>query len=58
MSGVRVRLLASFAALVAGAVAVVVVLDLLHTTLGKEKPVKYPSGIIQRSTGCSPSWPR
>ena len=34
MSGVRVRLLASFAALAAGAVAVAVVLDLLHTTLG------------------------
>jgi hypothetical protein len=34
MSGVHLRLLASFAALVAGAVAVVIVLDLLHTTLG------------------------
>jgi len=34
MSGVRLRLLASFLALVAGAVAVIIVLDLLHTTLG------------------------
>jgi hypothetical protein len=34
VSGVHLRLLASFAALVAGAVAVVIVLDLLHTTLG------------------------
>jgi hypothetical protein len=34
MNGVRVRLLASFAALIAGAIAVVIVLELLHTTLG------------------------
>jgi hypothetical protein len=34
MSGIRLRLLASFAAMVAGAVAVIVVLELLRTTLG------------------------
>lgn len=34
MSGVHLKLLASFAALIAGAVALIVVLDLLHTTLG------------------------
>lgn len=34
MNVVRLKLLASFGALVAGAVAVIVVLDLLHTTLG------------------------
>jgi hypothetical protein len=33
MSGIRLRLLASFAALVAGAVAVTVVLELLRTTI-------------------------
>ena len=34
MNSIRLRLLASFAALAAGALAVVVVLELLHTTLG------------------------
>jgi hypothetical protein len=34
VSGVHLRLLASFAALVAGAAALIIVLDLLHTTLG------------------------
>ena len=34
MSGMRLRLLASFAALAAGAIALVIVLDLLHTALG------------------------
>ena len=34
MSGVHLRLLAAFAALIAGAAALILVLDLLHTTLG------------------------